>query len=245
MRPLPERTGNLLLDALPNDELDRLLEGVGAPIALPLHQEVQPPNTPIEQILFPTSGVVSIVTFLDQGNDNVKTVEAITIGREGMTNAHAALGSRVSGGERAVIQVDAKALVVPVLSVVDEVDRRGRFAEVIYGYLHAFWSQTAYGSACNAVHHVTPRCARWLLQTHDRVDGDIFSLTQEYLTNMLGAERSTVSVAAGELQRQGLIRYSRGKVEILDRSGLEAASCECYEKIRSEYSRLVPLTRPR
>jgi CRP-like cAMP-binding protein len=242
MRPLPERTGNLLLDALPNDELDRLLDGVGAPIALPLHHEVQAPNTPIEEVLFPTSGVVSIVTFLDHGNDGVRTVEAITIGREGMTNAHAALGSRMSGGERAVIQIDAKALVVPSARVVDEVDRRGSFSGVVHGYIQAFWAQTAYGSACNAVHHVTPRCARWLLQTHDRVDGDIFFLTQEYLANMLGAERSTVSVAAGDLQRQGLIRYSRGKVEILDRSGVEAASCECYEKIRSEYSRLVPLT---
>jgi Mn-dependent DtxR family transcriptional regulator len=77
--------------------------------------------------------------------------------------------------------------------------------------------------------------------THDRVDGNDFFLTQEYLANMLGVERSTVSVAAGDLQRQGLIKYSRGQVSILDREGLESASCECHEKIRSEYSRLVPL----
>jgi CRP-like cAMP-binding protein len=241
MRPLPERTGNLLLDAIPNDDLDRLLDGAGSPIAFPVHKEVQPPNTPIEQVLFPTTGVVSIVTFLEQGNDSVKTVEAITVGREGMTNAHAVLGSRMSGGERAVIQIDAKAFVVPAARVIEEVDRRGRFSDVVHGYIQVFWAQTAYGSACNAVHHVTPRCARWLLQTHDRVDGEIFFLTQEYLANMLGAERSTVSVAAGDLQRKGLIRYSRGKVEILDRPGLESATCECYEKIRSEYSRLVPL----
>jgi hypothetical protein len=88
MRPPPERTGNLILDALSNDELDRVLDGTGSPTALPIHREVQPPNTPIEQVLFPTTGVVSIVTFLEHGNDSVKTVEAITVGREGMTNAH-------------------------------------------------------------------------------------------------------------------------------------------------------------
>jgi CRP-like cAMP-binding protein len=241
MRPLPERTGNLLLDALPNDDLNRVLDGE-SPIAFALHQEVQPPNTPIEHVLFPTSGVVSIVTFLENGNESVKTVEAITVGREGMTNAHAVLGSRISGGERAVIQIDAKAFEVPAARVVEEVDRRGRFADLVHGYIQAFWAQTAYGSACNAVHHVTTRGGRWRLQSHDRVDGDTFYLTQEYLANMLGAERSTVSVAAGDLQRKGLIRYSRGRVEILDRTGLEAAACECYEKMRSEYSRLVPLT---
>ncbi|MGH2590522.1 MAG: Crp/Fnr family transcriptional regulator, partial [Actinomycetota bacterium] len=150
--------------------------------------------------------------------------------------------SRMSGDERAVIQIAAKAFVVPAARVVEQAERGGKFADVVHGYIQAFWAQTAYGSACNAVHHVTPRCGRWLLQAHDRVDGDTFFLTQEYLANMLGAERSTVSVAAGDLQRKGLIRYSRGKVEILDRRGLEAAACECYEKMRSEYSRLVPLT---
>jgi CRP-like cAMP-binding protein len=241
MRPLPERTGNVLLDALPSEDLDRILDGVGGPTALAVHEEVQPPNSPIERVLFPTTGVVSVVTFLNGGNDSVQTVEAITVGREGMTNAHAVLGSPTSGAEQSVVQIDAKAFVVPVMRVIEETDRRGRFAKILYGYIHAFWAQTAYGSACNAVHHVTPRCARWLLQTQDRVDGDTFFLTQEYLANMLGVERSTVSVAAGDLQRQGLIKYARGRVEILDRQGLETASCECYDKIKSEYTRLVPL----
>jgi CRP-like cAMP-binding protein len=240
MRPPPERTGNLLLDSLPADDLPRLLDDVAAPIAFAAHEEVQPPGTAVERILFPTIGVVSVVTFMEQ-HARVQTVEAMTIGREGMTNAHVVLGAPRSGGERAVVQVDLKAFVVPVSRVVSEAERGGRFADLAHGYILALWGQTTYGAACNAVHHVTPRCARWLLQTHDRVDGDSFGLTQEFLANMIGVERSTVSVAAGELQRQGLIRYSRGKLEILDRQGLEAAACACYETIRSEYSRLVPL----
>ncbi|MGH2591011.1 MAG: hypothetical protein ACRDGW_09485, partial [Actinomycetota bacterium] len=97
MRPPPVRTGNLLLDSLSNDDLQSVLNGIGSPTALAVHREVQPPNTPIEQVLFPTTGVVSVVTFLNQGNGDVKTVEAITVGPEGMTNAHAVLGSRMSG----------------------------------------------------------------------------------------------------------------------------------------------------
>jgi CRP-like cAMP-binding protein len=242
MRPAPERTGNLLLDALPVDDLNRLLDGVvAAPVSLAVHLEVQPPNSPIERVLFPTNGVVSLVTFLENGNESIASVEAVTVGREGMTSPHVVIGSMRSGPEQSVIQIDAKAFEVPARRVVEEADRRGRFAQLIHGYVQAFWAQTAYSAACNAVHHVTPRCARWLLMTHDRVDSDDFFLTQEYLANMLGVERSTVSVAAGDLQRQGLIKYSRGQVWILDRQGLESASCECFERIRSEYSRLVPL----
>lgn len=240
MRPPPERTGNLLLDALPTDDFNRLLDGVAAPIAVPLHVEVQAPNTLIERILFPTTGVVSLVTFLDDGNGSA-SVEAVTVGREGMTNPHVTIGSMSSGPEQSVIQIDTKAFDVPARRVVEETNRRGRFAQLAHGYVQAFWAQAAYGAACNAVHHVTPRCARWLLQTHDRVDGDDFYLTQEYLSRMLGVERSTVSVAAADLQRHGLIKYARGQVSILDRQALESSSCECYEKIRSEYSRLVPL----
>ena len=241
MRPPPERTGNLLLDALPAEDMNRVLDDVTGPISLAIHEEVQAPNTPIERVLFPINGVVSLVTFLNDGNQNVAPVESVTIGREGMSSPHTVIGSMSSGPERSVIQIDAKAFAVAANRVVEEADRGGRFAQLMHGYIQAFWAQTAYSAACNAVHHVTPRCARWLLMTHDRVDGDDFFLTQEYLANMLGVERSTVSVAAGDLQRQGLIKYSRGQVSISDREGLESASCECYEKIRSEYSRLVPL----
>jgi CRP-like cAMP-binding protein len=241
MRPPSERTGNMLLDALPTDDLSRLLDGSGKSISLTVRDEIQSPGSRIDRIVFPTSGVVSVVTALGQGNGQVKTVEAISIGREGMTNAHVVLGATTTGGERAFVQVDGAALAIPAARVVEEVERGGAFEKIVHGYIQAAWAQAAYGAGCNAIHHVTPRCARWLLQTHDRVDGDTFFLTQEYLANMLGVERSTVSVAAGDLQRRGLIKYSRGKVEILDRKGLEAASCECYEIIQSEYSRLVPV----
>ena len=235
------RTGNLLLDSVPRDASDRLLNGI-APSTLEQDDVVQPPTAPIENVMFPTAGVASVLTLvLNQANHGARSVEAVTVGREGMTNIHAALGVTMSGPETTVIQVDGKAFVVPIRRVIEEMDRRGAFADVVHRYVQAFWAQTAYGSACNAVHHVTTRCARWLLQTHDRVDGDRFYLTQEYLGNMLGSERSTVSVAASELQRRGLIEYSRGNVTIVDRQALESVACECYERIRAEQYRLAPM----
>jgi hypothetical protein len=107
----------------------------------------------------------------------------------------------------------------------------------------------AISAACNAVHHLNERCARWLLMTHDRVEEDTFDLKQEFLAVMLGVQRPSVSIAAGTLQEAGLISYRRGGITIRDREGLEEATCPCYELIRAEYSRLVPLvngyTRPR
>jgi hypothetical protein len=233
------RTGNFLLDSVPASDLDRLINGI-APSTMEHDQVVQRPNTPIQDVLFPTSGVASVMTFLNHGNA-VKTVEAITVGREGMTNVHAAVGATMSGPDATVMQVDGKGFVVAIGRVTAEMHRQGVFADVVHRYVQAFWAQTAFGSACNAVHHVTQRCAQWLLQTHDRVDGDTFYLTQEYLANMLGDERSTVSVAAGDLQRRGLIEYSRGNVTVRDRPALESAACECYGKIRAEHNRLAPM----
>ena len=100
-------------------------------------------------------------------------------------------------------------------------------------------TQIAQGSACNRLHPVEARCARWLLMTHDRVDGDVFPLTHEFLAAMLGVTRPSVSIAAGMLAKAGLIRYMRGVIEVLDRTGLEAASCECYGIIAGEFQRLV------
>jgi hypothetical protein len=159
------RTGNLLLDSVPRDASDRLLNGI-APSTIEQDDVVQPPTAPIENVMFPTAGVASVLTLvLNQANHGARSVEAVTVGREGMTNIHAALGVTMSGPETTVIQVDGKAFVVPIRRVTEEMDRRGAFADVVHRYVQAFWAQTAYGSACNAVHHVTTRCARWLLQT--------------------------------------------------------------------------------
>ena len=117
--------------------------------------------------------------------------------------------------------------------------RPGPLQTLLRRYTLALFNQVAQSAACNRLHSIEERCARWLLMTHDRVTGDQFELTQEFLSQMLGVRRSSVTVAAGMLQKAGLIQYSRGKIAIVDRPGLEAASCECYGVIRSEFDRLV------
>jgi CRP-like cAMP-binding protein len=234
-----DRTGNLLLDALDPVARDRLL-GVAEVLELRVRDIVHEGGGAIDRAYFPTSCVLSMVASLNGGE---KLVEATTIGREGMTAPHAVLGSRRGGPEDTIVQVEGLALVVPIErieSVIEVPDTPVQ--RLFFGYLQALFGQAAYSAACNAVHDVIRRCARWLLQVHDRVTSDSFHLTHDVLSIMLGVERSTVSVSAGELQRRGVIEYSRGVIRIADREGLEAASCECYEKIRSEYSRLVPLT---
>jgi len=113
------------------------------------------------------------------------------------------------------------------------------FSRVLHRYTNAMMVQIAQGNACNRAHGIEQRCARWLLQTHDRVQGDEFDLTQEFLAQMLGERRATVNQAAGSLQQRGLIRYSRGHIQVTDRDGLEAASCRCYGFVRAEYARML------
>jgi hypothetical protein len=129
----------------------------------------------------------------------------------------------------------------PWSNSIEQTSSQGRLQRLVHGYLQALFSQATLCVACNAVHHVAERCARWLLQAHDRVDGDTFNLTQEYLAAMLGTGRPAVSIAASALQEAGFIQYTRGSIAILARQGLESVACQCYEDIRSEYSRLVPL----
>jgi CRP-like cAMP-binding protein len=116
----------------------------------------------------------------------------------------------------------------------------GVLQALLQRYTQALFSQIAQSSACNRLHTIEQRCARWLLQTHDRVDSDRFPLTQEFLAQMLGVQRSSVNGAAGALQDQGVIRYSRGIITILDRDGLENVACECYRVVADEFARLIP-----
>ena len=230
------RLGNLLLDALDHDQRERLLETARVR-PLKTGEVLAEPGEDVSSVFFPTSGTASIlVTLID-----VPQVEGSTIGREGIVEAFAALGSGRHGNHQIVCQVEGTFIQLPVEDFIEQTSTPGRLQRLVHGYLQALFSQATLSVACNAVHHIPPRCARWLLQTHDRVDGDHFDLTQEYLASMLGTHRPTVSIAASALQEAGLIRYTRGSITVLDREGLEAEACECYEGIRSEYSRLVPL----
>jgi Crp-like helix-turn-helix domain len=233
-RDTASRTGNLLLDALGTEERDAVLEGsTTRPIDVGdvLFRE----GDPVTYVPFPTLGTLSMVA---APTDSAK-VEAATIGLEGAAGVHSALGSRVAS-QQLVSQIQGEMITVGIETFVKH-SREGRFQEVIYGYLEAMVVQISLTAACNAVHQLNQRCARWLLQSHDRVKTDTFGLTQEYLGVMLGVQRPSVSIAQRTLQSAGLITYRHGVVTVLDREGLESASCACYEQIRREYSRLVPL----
>jgi CRP-like cAMP-binding protein len=231
------RTGNLLLDALPLDERTTLLADAKAR-AITVGDILLLPGDAVHYVPFPTVGTLSMVAEPDDGVQ----VEAATIGNEGAAGLHSALGSRTAS-QQLVSQVEGSMIVVGIDSFAKHATR-GRFQALVHGYLEALVVQISLTAACNAVHHLNQRCARWLLQTHDRVGGDTFGLTQEYLGVMLGVQRPSVSIAQRTLKGAGCITFRRGSITVVDREGLEAAACPCYELIRSEYSRLVPLLGP-
>jgi CRP-like cAMP-binding protein len=214
---------NLLLAALPLDEYERFAHRLEV-IPLKLKQVVHNPGDPVKHVYFPGSGFLSVLTVLEDGC----MVEVATIGREGMTGVSAALDGN---GPRSVVLVQAEMATCYRLAADDfrrEMDQRGALFSLVTRYSQAFIGMIMQSTACNAVHSVEQRLARWLLMAHDRVGTNEFPLTQEFVAMMLGAARPTVSVVAGTLQNAGLIKYRRGNVTIVDREELEAASCECY-----------------
>jgi len=214
---------NLLLAALPLDEYQRLAQRLEV-IPLKLKRVVHHPGDPVEHVYFPGSGFLSVLTVLEDGS----MVEVATIGREGMTGVSAALDGN---GPRSVVMVQAEMGTCYRLALDDfrrEMDQHGAFFSLITRYSQAFIGMIMQSTACNAVHSVEQRLARWLLMAHDRVGKNEFPLTQEFVAMMLGAARPTVSVVAGTLQNAGLIKYRRGNVTIVNREELESASCECY-----------------
>jgi CRP-like cAMP-binding protein len=217
---------NDLLAALPAEVLRRLWPAL-EPVPLVLKDILHRTGEPIEHVYFPGGGFVSELTVLETG----EMVEIATIGREGMVGIFAA-----GDGEAApsVSMVQAATDVCYRLRVApfrEEMDRRGAFHELVTRYTHAHVGLIMQSTACNAIHTVEQRLARWLLMAHDRVGADAFPLTQEFVAMMLGVSRPSVTIVAGTLQKAGLITYHRGHVEIVDREKLEAASCECYRVV--------------
>jgi CRP-like cAMP-binding protein len=184
---------------------------------------------PVERIYFIESGVASIVTDLDQG----EAVESGTVGNEGFVGISAVLGGNHSP-TRVVCQVPGNARVVAARVIHQEREQGTKWFGLLLRYVHFVTAMVTQTAACNRMHTVDARMSRWLLMTHDRVGADDFPLTQEFMAMMLGVARPTVNVAGATLQRAGFIRYTRGRIAILDRKGLESASCECYERIREE-----------
>ena len=200
-------------------------------------QLLHEPHAPTTHVYFPLSGVVSCVVTLKTG----ETVEIATVGNEGFVGSDAYLGAERSP-LKAFCQVAGSALKMRVDQFRRSVDEYPEFADMVRRYMQGMVNQIAQTTACNHVHSVQARMCRWLLMTHDRVGADEFQLTQEFLAQMLGVRRPSVTVAAGMIQRAGLIRYQRGRIRIVDRAGLEAGACECYDTVRQEFDRLLTVS---
>jgi CRP-like cAMP-binding protein len=224
---------NHLLEKLSSKELDVLRPALHE-IDLPMKKVLYEPEATIHYVYFPTSGVISMVNEPEPG----EIVEFATIGREGMAGFPVLLGAS-SLPSRTLVQIPGAGLQMKTEDFGRVLEHVPRLNGMLLRYTMALLNQISQSTSCNRLHEVQERCARWLLQSHDRVDGDSFPLTHEFLAQMLGVHRPTVSIAAGMLQQAGLIEYKRGVITILNRQGLEAASCTCYRLITAEYERLL------
>ena len=210
--------------ALSSEVFDRIAPSLDV-IALALKQLVHKPGERIRDVYFPGGGFISIVTVLNDGS----MVEVATVGREGMIGVSAVLNGDPSPSA-AMIQAETDTCYrMPADVFREEIDRRNSFHHLMTRYSQALHGVIMQSTACNAVHSVEQRLARWLLLAHDRVGKNEFPMTQEFIAMMLGASRPTVTVVASTLQKAGLITYHRGLLKIVNREKLESASCECYQ----------------
>jgi hypothetical protein len=219
--------GNMLLDGLSDKDLT-LLMSQAAETALDLSTVLYEPDRPVRTVHFPLSGVISIVTDLGDGT----VVEAATVGLEGMSGISVYLGAGAPT-ERGVVQVAGRAVTLDVAAferAVAAVD--GPLLAMMRRYTQVLFTQLTRNAACTRAHTVQQRTARWLLTTSDRMRSPTFVLTQEFLAQMIGVRRASVSVVASGLAQAGCIRYVRGTVTVLDRPALLAHSCGCYRMVR-------------
>ncbi len=221
---------NRVLAALPSTEVNRLRPHL-SPVTLEQEETLLDGAAPYAYFL--EDGIASVVVTLKNGN----TVEVGIIGMEGVVGLPILLGSAGAPG-RTFIQIAGSGLRIKADILKQEFERPGQLRRVLQKYMQAFMVQAAQTAACNRLHNIEERLARWLLSCRDRLDSDQLRLTHDFLGQMLGAPRTTVTLAAGLLQRAGLIDYSRGTVTIKNRTELEQAACECYSTVRSEFQRL-------
>jgi CRP-like cAMP-binding protein len=228
------RPGNRLLASLPAHEFDRLVPHLTT-IPTQVRQMFHTKGEPLGAVYFPNGGVASITTLMNDG----RLVEVATVGNEGIVGIEAYLGvDAVALGDTMMQVAGTSAEMMTVASFRHALVAHRDFAGLVSRYAQVVVAQMMQSTACNALHPVQQRCARWLLTTHDRMQRQDFSLSHEFLAVMLGVARPTVSIVAGGLQDAGLIRYRRGRMTILDRDGLQTASCECYAVVRAQFDRL-------
>jgi CRP-like cAMP-binding protein len=230
VNPIAKRFKNRLLASLPRAEINHLNPHLSA---IDLPQNTSLLNGKHNYAYFLEEGIASVVITLQNGS----TVEVGVIGRDGIVGIPILLGTVGMPG-RTFIQIAGSGYQIEAETLKEEFEKPGEFRQGIQKYLQGFLVQTAQTAACNRLHSIEERLARWLLTCRDRVDGDDLPLTHEFLGQMLGAPRTTVTLTAGLLHRAGMIEYSRGMVKITDRSALENSACECYRTVRDEFRRL-------
>ena len=224
---------NRLLAAIPAAEMDVLAPDLER-VPLRFKQVIYQADQPIESVCFPHQGVISMVQKMQDGT----VVEVATVGPEGFVGLPVFLDAHGTSGD-AFAQVPGEASLMGAGAFRRAIEQTPRLRELLSRYTLALLNQLAQNSACNRAHAIEQRLARWLLQTQDRTNGETFPLTQEFMSQMLGVARPTVSIAANILQKAGLIAYMRGNVTVTDRAGLEAASCECYGVVARGFERMV------
>lgn len=224
---------NRLLAALPRLEYERLRPNMEL-VHLPKGKVIYEAGDSVRQAYFLTQGMVSLLSTTDEG----QTVEVAMVGDEGMVGIPAVLSANPTP-YKVQVQIPADAMRLSGASLKEEFDRCGQLQRLLLRFIHMLLTQVSQSAVCNHYHTVEERLCRWLLITCDRVRSDTFHLTQESIAQMLGAPRTSVSEAAGAMQKLGLIGYSRGRILILDRKGLEAAACECYRIITDQIAHLI------
>lgn len=221
---------NQLLAALPREDYTRILPGLEQVELVPSKILYEITDT-VRHSYFPLSGMVSLLAITEAGN----TIEVAMVGDEGMVGLPAVLGLN-KAPYRVMVQIRGRAMRIRADSLRVEFARGGRLHDVLLRYTHTLLTQISQSAVCNHFHTVEQRLCRWLLVTQDRTHSNEFSLTQEIISHMLGTPRTHVTMRANVLQQKGLIRYSRGRIIIVDTRGLEAVSCECFRMVKGEIS---------
>ena len=221
-------SANRLLATLPKNEYERLLPGLKR-IPLAFGEVLYEPGDTIKHVYFPNDSIVSLLSALSERS----TLEVGMVGNEGMAGLPVFMGVNVSQ-TRAIVQGAGSAMRMSSANVRLEANRLGSLHRLLHRYSHSLLTQISQSSACNRFHSVETRLSRWLLMTADRLNAEEFRLTQDFMSSMLGVRREGVNKAAGALQTDKLIRYSRGMIAILNRRGLEAKACSCYALIKAD-----------
>jgi CRP-like cAMP-binding protein len=230
---LSDLTENRILAALPRPAIEALAAEL-EPVDLKCGQVLQEPGEPIRHVYFPRRAMISLISLMRDGEGG----EVGVVGREGLLGINVILGDRISPIQ-ATVQIPGPALRLPAEAFQTRCREHEPLHALIGRYIQALFVQIAQSAACNGHHQIEARLRRWLLMARDCVQTDALPLTHEFLARMLGVRRSGITVAAQSLQQEGLIRYRRGHLRIIDRAGLEATACECYRLVRDEFNRLL------